>query len=158
MFEEVTKKLTNYVCTKDGENLADLFIDDGVYHDYIYGTFKGKNNIKLMLNYYFHRDAKNFYWEMYDHVFSDNIGYAKYRFSFTSKVPEYFGKRVVVPGISYFRFKLKSIVEYSESVNGGIAMVQLGVKPEKMEKVFLKWFKRSLEDDYNLKALHKSKN
>ena len=25
-------------------------------------------------------------------------------------------------------------------------MVQLGVKPEKMQKVFLKWFKRSLED------------
>ena len=24
-------------------------------------------------------------------------------------------------------------------------MVQLGVKPEKMQKVFLKWFKRSLE-------------
>ena len=35
----------------------------------------------------------------------------------------------------------ESNLEYSESVNGGIAMVQLGVKPEKMEKVFLNWYK-----------------
>ena len=60
-------------------------------------------------------------------------------------------------GISFFRFKLNSIVEYSESVNGGIAMVQLGVKPEKMQKVFLKWLKRSLEHDLNLKNFYKSK-
>ena len=61
-------------------------------------------------------------------------------------------------GISFFRFKFNSIVEYSESVNGGIAMVQLGVKPKKMQKVFLKWFKRSLEDDFNLRNFHKNKS
>jgi hypothetical protein len=79
-------------------------------------------------------------------------------FTFTSKIPEYLGKKVVVSGISFFRFKLNSIVEYSESVNGGIAMVQLGVKPEKMQKVFLKWFKRSLEDDLNLRNFFESKS
>ena len=119
--------------------------------------FKEKKNIKLMLNNYFHRDAKNFYWEMRDHVFRDDIGYAKYMFTFTSKVPEYFGKKVVVSGISFFRFKFNSIVEYSESVNGGIAMVQLGVKPAKMKKVFLKWFKHSLENDSSLKKFYDSK-
>ena len=36
-------------------------------------------------------------------------------------------------------------------------MVQLGVKPEKMQKVFLKWFKRSLEDDFNLRNFYKGK-
>jgi hypothetical protein len=111
-----------------------------------------------MLNNYFHRDAKNFFWEMSDHIFREDIGYAKYMFTFTSKIPEYLGKKVVVSGISFFRFKLNSIVEYSESVNGGIAMVQLGVKPEKMQKVFLKWFKRSLEDDFNLRNFYESKS
>ena len=91
-------------------------------------------------------------------VFRNDIGYAKYIFTFTSKIPEYLGKKVVVSGISFFRFKLNSIVEYSESVNGGIAMVQLGVKPEKMQKVFLKWFKRSLEDDLKLRNFYESKN
>ena len=37
-------------------------------------------------------------------------------------------------------------------------MVQLGVKPEKMQKVFLKWFKRSLENDFNLKNFYESKS
>ena len=79
-------------------------------------------------------------------------------FAFTSKIPEYLGKKVVVSGISFFRFKSNLIVEYSESVNGGIAMVQLGVKPEKMQKVFLKWFKLSLEDDLNLRNFHEGKS
>ena len=61
MFENVTHELTQSVCNNDGENLANLFADDGVYHDYIYGSFKGKKNIKLMLNNYFYRDAKNFF-------------------------------------------------------------------------------------------------
>ena len=158
MFENVTNELTQSVCNNDGENLANLFADDGIYHDYIYGSFKGKKNIKLMLNNCFHRDAKNFFWKMSDHIFREDIGYAKYMFTFTSKITEYLGKKVVVSGISFFRFKFNSIVEYSESVNGGIAMVQLGVKPEKMQKVFLKWFKRSLEDDLNLRNFNESKS
>ena len=158
MFEKVTYELTQSVCNNDGESLTNLFADNGVYHDYIYGSFKGKKIIKLMLNNYFHRDAKNFFLEMSDHVLREDIGYAKYMFAFTSKIPEYLGKRVVVSGISFFRFKFNSIVEYSESVNGGIAMVQLGVKPEKMQKVFLKWFKRSLEDDLNLRNFHEGKS
>ena len=36
-------------------------------------------------------------------------------------------------------------------------LVQLGVKPEKMQKVILKWFKRYLEDDLNLRNFHKGK-
>ena len=156
MFEKVTYELTQSVCNNDGESLTNLFADNGVYNDYIYGSFKGKKNIKLMLNNYFHRDAKNFFWEMSDYVFREDIGYAKFVFAFTSKIPEYLGKKVVVSGISFFRFKFNSIVEYSESVNGGIAMVQLGVKPEKMQKVFLKWFKRSLKDDFNLRNFYES--
>ena len=156
MFENITNKFTKYVCSNEGEKLAALFSDTGVYHDYIYGNFKGKKNIKNMLTNYFHRDGENLRWEMYDHAFKDNIGYAKFRFEFTSKIPIYKGKNVVISGISFFRLKLGSIVEYKESVNGGIAMVQLGVNPQKMEKVFLNWFKRELEDQHNLKNFIKS--
>ena len=45
MFEKVTHELTQSVCNNDGESLANLFADNGVYHDYIYGSFKGKENI-----------------------------------------------------------------------------------------------------------------
>ena len=112
MFKKVTQELTQSVCNNDGESLANLFTDNGVYHDYIYGSFKGKKNIKLMLNNYFHRDAKNFYWEMSDHIFRDNIGYAKYKFTFTSRIPEYLGKKVVVSGISFFRFRISLLLAF----------------------------------------------
>ena len=60
MFENVTNKFTKYVCSNEGEKLAALFTDDGVYNDYIYGNFKGRKNIKNMMTNYFHRDAENF--------------------------------------------------------------------------------------------------
>ncbi|GIS17309.1 MAG: hypothetical protein CM15mP118_1880 [Alphaproteobacteria bacterium] len=42
MFEKVTYELTQSVCNNDGESLTNLFADNGEYHDYIYGSFKGK--------------------------------------------------------------------------------------------------------------------
>ena len=33
-------------------------------------------------------------------------------------------------------------------------MVQLGVKPEKMKKVFLRWFKSSLQNDFNFRNFY----
>ena len=61
-----------------------MFTVDGIYDDYIYGEFKGRRNIAMMLPTHFHRDAKNFSWEMYDLINNDCKGYARYRFSFTS--------------------------------------------------------------------------
>ena len=150
-FKNLTEKFTYYVCNNKPKKLSNLFLPDGVYHDYIYGTFKGRNNIENLISNLFYRDGKNFFWEMYDTVFENNMGYAKYRFGFTSNIKEYFGKKVILPGICFFNLKNGFINEYSEVVNGGIAMVQLGVSPNKMEKVFLKWFKRNLYEDKILK-------
>ncbi len=151
MFKVITSKFTEFICNNDGKSLANLFTKDGVYHDYIYGNFQGKEEINKMLSNNFHRDGENFFWEMYDHAIENELGYAKYRFKFTSKIPEYKGKKVSIPGIGFFQFKDGLIKSYSESVNGGLAMVQLGVNPFKMEKVFIKWLKRSFQDDPNLK-------
>ena len=104
MFEKLTYELTQSVCKNDGESLANLFSDNGVYHDYIYGSFKGKKNIKLMLNNYFHRDAKNFFWEMSDHIFRKDKGYAKYMFTFTSKIVAVIGATILVFSFDVLRF------------------------------------------------------
>ena len=153
MFETLTKHFTKYICQNDGESLANLFSKDGCYHDYIYGNFRGRKNISIMLSDYFHRDGEDFFWEMYDHALENNLGYVKYRFSFISKIPDYKGRKVVIPGIGCFEFENEFIKNYSEAVNGGLAMVQLGVNPLKMEKVFLKWLKRSINDDPNLSEI-----
>ena len=51
------KNFTKYICQNDGKSLANLFLKDGCYHDYIYGNFRGRKNISIMLSDYFHRDG-----------------------------------------------------------------------------------------------------
>ena len=76
---------------------------------------------------------------MFDGVCDGDKGYAWSLSSFTSKIPQFEGRRVVIDGISRFILRDDLIAEYRESVNGGVAMVQLGVEPERMVKVFKRW-------------------
>jgi SnoaL-like protein len=124
----------------DGERFASCFTDDATYHDYIYGPHTGRRDISHMLTGLFRRDAGDDYrWEFFDPVLNGAIGYAWSLSSFTSTVPEFKGKFVVIDGISHFRLRDGLIHEYRESVNGGVAMAQLGVEPERMAKVMNRW-------------------
>jgi hypothetical protein len=72
-------------------------------------------------------------------VFDGEKGSAWSLSSFASKIPQFAGKRVVIDGISRFLVRDGLIAEYRESVNGGVAMAQLGVEPDRMAKVFRRW-------------------
>jgi ketosteroid isomerase-like protein len=128
----------------DGSAFAACFTPDGVYHDYIYGPHKGHAEIADMLENLFHRDAADYDWTFLDPVTDGRIGYARSLSRFVSTVPEFKGKQVVIDGISRFVLKNGLISEYFESVNGGVAMAQLGVAPERMAKVFRRWSDRLL--------------
>src|SRR3546814_10334077 len=80
-----------------------------------------------MLDGYFLRDAADYHWHFFDAVCEGDTGYAWSLSRFTSTVPEFAGRQVVIDGISRFRLRDGLIAEYHESVNGGIAMAQLGV-------------------------------
>ena len=123
----------------DGERFAAHFTEDAVYHDYIYGPHQGRAEIAQMLRELFHRDAKDYRWEMFDPVCDGEQGYAWSLSSFTSTIPHYQGRQVVIDGISRFKLRDGLIAEYRELVNGGVAMAQLGVPPERMAKVFDRW-------------------
>lgn len=126
----------------DGDAFAACFTEDAVYHDYIYGDHKGRADIAHMMSALFHRDAGDDYrWEMFDPICKGNLAYASSLSSFTSTVPEFAGKRVVIDGISRFELRDGLISDYRESVNGGVAMAQLGVAPERLAKVCAKWAK-----------------
>ncbi|HMH72019.1 MAG TPA: nuclear transport factor 2 family protein, partial [Bradyrhizobium sp.] len=45
----------------------------------------------------------------------------------------------VIDGMSRFIVRDGLVAEYRESVNGGVAMTQLGVAPDRMTKVFERW-------------------
>ena len=138
-FSALLQRLTTAAEAGDGERFAACFTPDGVYHDYIYGDHAGRPEIARMISALFHRDARDYRWEMFDPVCNGDLGYAWSLSSFTSTVPEFDGKFVVIDGMSRFELKDGLISDYSESVNGGVAMVQLGVNPQRMEKVLRRW-------------------
>lgn len=123
----------------DGARFARHFAEDGIYYDYIYGAHTGRADIAHMMQDLFHRDAADYRWEMFDPVFDGAMGYAWSLSSFTSKIEQFKGRRVVIDGMSRFIVRDGLIAEYRESVNGGVAMAQLGVEPDRMAKVFRRW-------------------
>jgi len=145
-FPELTKNFTDAVESGDGQALAALFTEGGTYHDYIYGPFTGRPAIAEMLEGHFHGDARDFKWDMLEPVFDGRIGYARYLFSFTSTISGSEGRRVAIPGMAQFVVADGLIENCSESVNGGLAMAQLGHEPARMAKVFQRWSERALQD------------
>lgn len=138
-FARLLESLTRAAESGDGARFAKHFTEDATYHDYIYGPHTGRAEIAAMMQDLFHRDAADYRWEMFDPVCNGDLGYAWSLSSFTSTVPDFAGQRVVIDGISRFVLRGELIAEYHESVNGGVAMAQLGVAPERMAKVFRKW-------------------
>ena len=138
-FKALLARFSDAASRGDGKAFAQCFTKDGVYHDYIYGPHTGRASIEDMLVNLFHRDAANYDWRMFDPVFDGNIGYAWSLSKFTSTIPQYQGKEVVIDGMSRFVTKDGLIAEYRESVNGGVAMAQLGVEPARMAKVMTRW-------------------
>ena len=131
----------------DGAAFGACFTADATYHDYVYGPHVGRPEIERMLVELFRRDAgPDYRWQMFDPVCLGDTGYAWSLSSFTSTVPEFAGRRVVIDGMSRFRLRDGLIAEYFESVNGCVAMAQLGVAPERMAKVARKWDNRLLEE------------
>jgi hypothetical protein len=138
-FARLLQRMTEAAEAGDGRGFAACFTGDGVYHDYIYGDHTGRDSIAQMLENQFHRDATDYRWCFFDPVSDGRIGYAWSLSSFASTIPDFKGQRVVIDGMSRFELRDGLIADYRESVNGGVAMSQLGVAPERMAKVMRRW-------------------
>jgi len=138
-FAALVSRLGAAATVGDGKAFAACFTEDGVYHDYIYGPHKGRDAIADMLGNLFHRDAIDYDWRFLDPVCNGAIGYARSLSRFVSTLAEFKGREVVIDGISRFVLRGGLIAEYHESVNGGMAMAQLGVEPARMAKVMRRW-------------------
>jgi ketosteroid isomerase-like protein len=118
----------------DGQRFAALFTEDGRYHDVFYGTFQGRAAIADMLENRFHRDAENFRWDFHDPVRDGGVGYARYVFSYDSKLVGSEGRHVLFEGVSIFRLSGEAIRNYREVANAGPGLVALGFAPERVAK------------------------
>ncbi|HKI98234.1 MAG TPA: nuclear transport factor 2 family protein [bacterium] len=138
-FATMLKEFTAAVEAGDGTRLANLFTEDGVYHDTFYGEFKGRAAIRDMLEQRFWGDATAFKWDAFDGVSDSRLGYCCWNFSYTSSQTGSAGKRVVAEGMSRFRLRDGLIEHYGEKFDSGMALVQMDFAPERLTKLLRRW-------------------
>ena len=126
------------VARRDGATFASLFTEDGVYHDVFYGAFEGRTRIAEMIDDWFYRTARDFRWVMHDPVSDGVTLYARYTFSYTSKLPEANGARVAFEGVAIMTLRDGLIAAYREVANTAPALLALNFAPERVAKIMAK--------------------
>ena len=122
----------------NGAAFADLFTEDGVYHDVFYGAFAGRARIAEMIDDWFYRNATDFRWDMHSPVSDGQTLYARYTFSYRSTLPEAKGARAMFEGVAIMRLRDGKILEYHEVANTAPAFVALNFAPERIAKIVAK--------------------
>jgi ketosteroid isomerase-like protein len=125
------------VAAIDGEGLAALFTEDGIYEDGFFGAHTGRPAIAAMLRH-FHDTGRDYFWEFIDPVSDGSIGYARFRFSYASRLPESAGRPVMFEGISCFHFRDGLIAHYREAFDRGVALVQLDFPADRIKRILAK--------------------
>ena len=123
---------------RNGEAFAELFTQDGVYHDVFYGAFKGRAEIAKMIDDVFYRTATDFRWDMHAPVSDGHTLYARYTFSYRSTLPEAKGARAMFEGVAIITLRDGKIAEYHEVANTAPAFVEMNFAPERIARIFAK--------------------
>lgn len=134
-FPELLAEFSAAVAAGDGGRFARCFAGDAEYHDVFYGTFRGRDAIADMLENRFHRDGGNYEWQMIEPVSDGRTGYARFLFSFDSKLEQVRGRRILMEGCGHFNLRDGLIVRYEDIVKTGEVLVQLGFPPERLHRV-----------------------
>jgi ketosteroid isomerase-like protein len=132
------RKFCDAVQRRDGTAFAELFTEDGVYHDVFYGAFAGRAKIAGMIDDWFYRTADDFRWDMHDPVSDGKTLYARYTFSYRSKLPEANGARAMFEGVAIMTLRDGLIAEYHEVANTATGFVDMNFAPERIAKIFAK--------------------
>ena len=122
----------------NGKAFADLFTEDGVYHDVFYGAFAGRAKIAEMIDDWFYRTATDFRWDMHAPVSDGTTLYARYTFSYRSTLPEAKGARAMFEGVAIMTLKDGKIAGYHEVANTAPAFVDLKFAAERIAKIVAK--------------------
>ena len=136
--EELLRGFCDAVEQRNGKALAELFSEDGVYHDVFYGAFEGRAKIAEMVDDVFYRSATDFRWDMHSPLSDGDTLYAHYTFSYRSKLPEAKGARVMFEGVAMMRLREGKIVTYHEVANTAPAFVDLNFAPKRIFKILAK--------------------
>ncbi|HMA88615.1 MAG TPA: nuclear transport factor 2 family protein [Burkholderiales bacterium] len=138
-FGQLLSQMTRAICRGQAVEAADCFTPDGVYHDGFYGEFAGREAIARMIRDFFHRDASDFEWQVFDVCSDGRVGYARYRFSYVSKIAGSAGRRIGFSGISFCVLQGGRIKRYGEIFERAPVLAQLGFADERILKAMKHW-------------------
>jgi hypothetical protein len=133
-FNTLLNAFTAAVEEDDGRRLAMLFTEDGTYEDGFFGAHTGREAIAAMLQR-FHDTGRDYLWEFIDPVSDGATGYARFRFSYASLLPESAGRPVLFEGMSCFHLRDGLIAHYREAFDRGVALVQLDFPAERIRRI-----------------------
>jgi len=156
-FPDLLRRFADAVVRNDGTALGALFTPDGVYEDCFFGAHKGADDIARMLAR-FHETGGDYRWDFFDPVSDDRIGYARWRFSYISKMPGAEGRPVLFEGMRCFEFRGDRIARYSEMFDRGVALVQQDFAPERLKRTLAKFAERQNATPQNQEHLARFAN
>src|SRR5581483_4003988 len=133
-FSALLDRFAAAIIANDGTGLAALFTEDGTYDDGFFGAHTGRPAIGQMLQR-FHDTGRDYRWDWSEPLSGDRIAYARWRFSYASRLPGSEGKPVMFEGISRFLFRDGLIAHYAEAFDRGVALVQLAMPPDRIARV-----------------------
>jgi hypothetical protein len=134
-FADLLAAFTQAIVANDGAGLGALFTEDGVYEDEFFGAHRGRAAIASMLTR-FYDTGSDYRWDFFDPVSDGATGYARFRFSYRSVLPESDGRPVMFEGISQFLLAENGLIaHYSEAFDRGVALVQLGFPAERIRRI-----------------------
>jgi ketosteroid isomerase-like protein len=136
--EQLLRAFCDAVEQRNGNAFADLFSDDGVYHDVFYGAFTGRAEIAGMIDEVFYRTATDFRWDMHAPLSDGERLYARYTFSYRSTLPEANGARVMFEGVAMMKLRDGKITCYHEVANTAPAFVDMNFAPERIARILAK--------------------
>ena len=138
-FETLLVRMTSAICSGNPDAAAACFTPEGLYHDGFYGEFRGRAEIARMVREFFYRDARDFEWKLSSAVSDGRIGYARYEFSYVSKIPASEGRRVGFAGISCCELEAGLIRRYGEIFERAPVLAKLGFPDERILKSVKRW-------------------
>ena len=132
-FDTLIREMTQAAARGDGHAVARCFTEDGIYHDVFYGSFRGPEITDLIENH-FHRDGKNFAWDIHHPVQEGDIGYARYVFSYDSQLPRFRGRRGIFEGVAICSLRDDRITDYREVATAASGLHLLGFSAEAIHR------------------------
>ncbi|MDG1208115.1 MAG: nuclear transport factor 2 family protein [Paracoccaceae bacterium] len=133
-FADLIAAMTTAAADGRGAGVAACFTPDGVYHDVFYGDFQGPEAITDLIENHFHRDAEAFRWDVHNPANTGDVGYARYTFSYRSKLAGCAGRRGAFEGVAICQLKNGLIADYSEIANAATGLRMIGFEADGVAK------------------------